>query len=252
MKAPFVALLTDFGHSDHFVGVMKAVILSRCPWARIIDLCHGVAPQDVRGAAFRLMSSAPYFHDGTLFVCVVDPGVGSKRPILWARGGRHTFLAPDNGLLSWVGPLNEVRRVQDDALFLKPVSRTFHGRDIFAPVAGALAAGAAPARLGPRTKPRVRLRWPAPRRAGASWRGEVVAIDGFGNAVTNLEPGHVKGRRAVEAAGRLFPLSSCYADAPAGRPLAVPGSAGFIELSLCGGNLFRSLRVLVGDTIHVR
>lgn len=252
MKAPFVALLTDFGHADPFVGVMKGVILSRCPWARIIDLCHGVAPQDVRGAAFQLRGSAPYFHDGTLFVCVVDPGVGSKRPILWARGERHSFLAPDNGLLSWVGPLREVRRVSDSALFLKPVSRTFHGRDIFAPVAGALAAGADPGRLGPRVKPSVRIRWPEPRRAGKGWRGQVVAVDGFGNAVTNLGPEHLKGRRGVTAAGRTFPLRSSYSEAAEGAPLAVLGSAGLVELSLRGGNLFRALRVLVGDTIHVR
>ncbi|MBI5597564.1 MAG: SAM-dependent chlorinase/fluorinase [Elusimicrobia bacterium] len=252
MKAPFVALLTDFGHADPFVGVMKGVILSRCPWARVIDLCHGVAPQDVRAAAFQLRCSVPYFHDGTLFVCVVDPGVGSKRPILWARGERHSFLAPDNGLLSWVGPLREVRRVEDSALFLKPVSRTFHGRDVFAPVAGALAAGADPARLGPRAKPEVRWSWPEPKRAGKGWRGKVVAVDGFGNAVTNLRPEHLKGRLSAWAAGRRFPLRSCYADAPDGAPLAVLGSAGLIELSLGKGNLFGSLRVLVGDTIHVR
>ncbi|MDE2292933.1 MAG: SAM-dependent chlorinase/fluorinase [Elusimicrobia bacterium] len=252
MKAPLAALLTDFGHEDHFVGVMKGVILSRAPGARLVDLCHGVAPQDVRGAALRLRASVRYFPEGTLFVCVVDPGVGSPRPILWARTQEHQFLAPDNGLLSWVGPFRRLRRVENRGLFLKPVSRTFHGRDVFAPAAAALLAGLKPSELGPEAAGMVSWPYPAPRRVAGRWRGEVLTVDRFGNAVTNLEPRHVGARRVLEACGRRFPLRTHYACVAEGRPVAVVGSSGSIELSLRGGNLSGGSRVRAGEAVHVR
>jgi len=222
-----IALLTDFGAQDPYAGVLKAVILSRCPGANVVDLCHGVGPQDVRQAAFVLRSSAPYFPDGTLFVCVVDPGVGSSRAVLWARSRRHAFLAPDNGLLAWLGGderLLEVRRVTNRALFHPKVSRTFHGRDIFAPVAAALAGGLSPSRLGPRTRGLVRLRFPR--------RGEVLFLDRFGNAVTNLRPADLRGARRLEASGTFFPLRTHYGAVDRGLPLALVGSSGFIELAV--------------------
>ena len=225
-----IALLTDFGVEDPYAGVLKAVILSRCPCANIVDLCHGIRPQDVRQAAFALRSSAPYFPDRTLFVCVVDPGVGSSRAVLWARSRRHAFLAPDNGLLSWLGRderLLEIRRVTNRALFLPAVSRTFHGRDVFAPVAAALAGGLAPSRLGPRTRGLLRLRPPR--------RGAVLFLDRFGNAVTNLRPTDLKGARSLEASGTSFPLRTHYGAVRRGLPLALVGSSGFIELSVREG-----------------
>ena len=173
-----LALLTDFGTSDPYVGVIKGVVLERRPDAAIVDLAHGIAAQNVRQAAFVLMQSLDYFPGGTLFLCVVDPGVGSDRRILWARGSRHQFLAPDNGLLSWVEQretLRELRSVTNRKLFNEPVSPVFHGRDIFAPVAAALAGGAAPDTLGPRVPDMVRFPFPEPRRSRGRLRGETAS-----------------------------------------------------------------------------
>lgn len=252
--SPPIVLLTDFGQADPFVGVMKGVVLSRLPDARIVDLTHGVPARDVRRAAFVLMDSAAYFPDGALFVCVVDPGVGSSRPILWARGARHCFLAPDNGLLSWVErrePLKELRRVADDRLFLKPVSSTFHGRDVFAPVAAALAGGLAPAKLGPRVRTMRRLPFPAPRRKGRGVRGEILLFDRFGNALTNLSTRDLpRGARLKHGSADLGPLRTHYAAAEPGAPVAVLGSSGFVELSLRDGDYARQRGARVGDLVE--
>ncbi|MDE2238229.1 MAG: SAM-dependent chlorinase/fluorinase, partial [Elusimicrobia bacterium] len=147
--AAVIALLTDFGLQDPYVGVMKGVIADLAPRAKVVDLCHGLPPQDVRGAALFLRQSAPYFPKATLFVVVVDPGVGSDRRVLYARTRRHSFLAPDNGALSWLpDPVLEWRSVVRRSLFLAQVSSTFHGRDLFAPVAARLSRGLPPSRLG--------------------------------------------------------------------------------------------------------
>lgn len=244
--------MTDFGLEDPFVGVMKGVLLSRAPGARLVDLTHGVPPQDVRTGAFHLMASVPYFPDGTLFVAVVDPGVGSGRAVLWARTGRHRFLAPDNGLLSWVErrePLLEVRSVTNPAFFLEPLSATFHGRDIFAPAAGALLAGAPARRLGPPLASWVRLPFPEPVRAGRTARGEVLALDRFGNAVTNLTPREAAGAAALRVGRRRIPIARTYADAAPGRALAVLGSAGYYELAVRDGSFARSFRVGPGARV---
>ncbi|MBI4423858.1 MAG: SAM-dependent chlorinase/fluorinase [Elusimicrobia bacterium] len=256
MSSPTSAmvLLTDFGLSDPFVGVMKGVLLGRAPGVPVVDLTHGIAPQDVRQAAFALLEAVPYFPEGSLFVCVVDPGVGSGRRILWARGDRHQFLAPDNGLLSWVGRrerLRELRAVTRSALFLKPLSRTFHGRDVFAPVAAALARGAAPESLGPRVPSLKRLAFPAPRRAGGKVRGEILAIDRFGNAITSLTPRDLPPRARLRHRGvALGPLRTHYAQARAGGLVALTGSSGHVELSVRGGSFARVAGARVGDPIE--
>lgn len=251
---PPIVLLTDFGLADPFVGTMKGVILSRCPGAQLVDLTHEVPPQDVRRAAFFLMDAVPYFPDGALFVSVVDPGVGSARPILWARSDRHSFLAPDNGLLSWTflrEPLRELRRVENGGLFLKPASGTFHGRDIFAPVAAALANGLESSRLGPRARTFERIPFPAPRRKGATVRGEILLIDRFGNALTNLRPGDLpRGARLTHRGIRLGPVRTHYAAGKAGAALAVLGSAGFVELAVRDGNFARHAGAATGDLVE--
>src|SRR3989339_1860991 len=204
---------------------MRGVLLSRAPRARLVDLCHGVPRHDIRAAALHLRSALPYYPENTLFVCVVDPGVGSRRALLWARGRRHTYLAPDNGLLTLAAeadPFREVRSLTARGLWLKDPSPTFHGRDVFAPTAAALACGLPPARLGPRKSSFIRLPWPKPRRRGGRLAGEVVLIDRFGNAVTNLS-GEGLRARALRARGVRAPLVSCYTDARRGAPLAVVG-----------------------------
>lgn len=250
---PIIALLTDFGHKDAYVGILKGVILGRCPRARIVDLCHEVPPGDARAAAFRLRCAAPYFPAGTLFVCVVDPGVGSARGIVCARGRRHLYLAPDNGLLGPALELDrplELRLVRNASLRLKPLSRTFHGRDIFAPAAAALANGADPSALGPRARGLLRIRFPKPRRRKGSTAGEILAMDGFGNAITNLTPRDLGKSRRLRALERDFLLRTHYAQVRTGEALAVVGSEGLIELSIRGGDLRALTGAGVGEAVY--
>lgn len=236
-----IALLTDFGSQDPFVGVMKGVIASRAPKARVIDLCHGIAPGDIPGAALALKMSVPYFPEGTLFVTVVDPGVGSQRRIVFARTKTHSFLAPDNGVLSWVDDkLIECRAVTDRSLFLSPLSGTFHGRDIFAPVAAALSKGLSPSRLGPAVGDLLKAPWPSNR---------LVSFDRFGNAVTSVP---AKGTRSILYKGRSYAVRTHYASVPSGKPLAVAGSSGLVELSVRDGDFRRRFKALPGDPVHAR
>ena len=218
-----------------------------------MDLTHGIAPQDVRGAALALKLAVPYFPGGTLFVCVVDPGVGSSRRIVWARGALHEYLAPDNGLLSWAerGRFREVRSVENDSLFLKPVSRTFHGRDVFAPVAAALAGGLSPVLLGPKVASAKLLPFPALRKKRAGVSGEILAFDRFGNAITNLTAGDLpRGARVRHRGSDLGPLRTHYAAVPAGRALALTGSSGLIELSVRDGDFSRLAGAAAGDPVE--
>ncbi|MBI5244879.1 MAG: SAM-dependent chlorinase/fluorinase [Elusimicrobia bacterium] len=247
------ALLTDFGHEDPYVGIMKGVLLSRAPEARIVDLSHGVAPQDVRSAALQLWAAVPYFPEGTLFLCVVDPGVGSKRAVLWARGRRHQYLAADNGLLTLAArrdSFREVRAVTNRSLWLPCVSRTFHGRDLFAPTAGALLAGLPPSELGPRRRGFRRLRWPKARRRSQKIRGEIVAVDRFGNAVTNIPSKGLKLGTVFKAGGAEAKLMPCYSAARPGAALAVAGSYGFVELSVREGSFAARTGVRAGEAVH--
>lgn len=236
MSGP-VALLTDFGLSDHFVGTMKGVISCLAPEARVIDVCHDVPPRDVPAAAFRLRAAAPYFPPGTIFVCVVDPGVGSARRIVWARAksGRQ-YLAPDNGLLSWVDEgFEELRSVENAAWRLRPTSATFHGRDVFAPAAARLWRGEDPAELGPKIEEIDAFPWP---------EDAVVAIDRFGNAVTS-----VPSANTVRFGGKTLDVRRSYSDVPAGKPLALVGSSGYVELSVRDGSFAKEFKAKVGDSV---
>lgn len=240
MKGPIV-LLTDFGLCDHYVGVLHGVLASLAPEARVIDLCHEVPPQDVRAGAFRLRAAAPFFPAGSIFVCVVDPGVGSGRRILWARGetGRQ-YLAPDNGLLGWVAePLAQVRSVDNPAWRLPQVSCTFHGRDVFAPAAARLWRGQPAEELGPVVSEWTKLAWP---------RAEIVAVDRFGNAVTSVPAGP----RGLVFRGKRFPVKDHYAAVAPGKPAAVAGSSGLLELSVRDGSFARRYRVKVGEPVESR
>ncbi|MBI5210678.1 MAG: SAM-dependent chlorinase/fluorinase [Elusimicrobia bacterium] len=247
-----IVLLTDFGLQDPFVGVMKGVILGINPRARLLDLCHGIAPRDVRAAAFWLTASAGYLPEGSIVVTVVDPGVGSGRKILWARSAAREYLFPDNGVTTWLEgrePFLEVREVAESRHFLPAVSSTFHGRDIFAPVAARLSLGLRRSSLGPRAEPSVRL---APGNGGGGLGGRVVALDRFGNAVTSLRTDAVGARAAVLFKGRsLGPVRSCFGEAPAGAAMAVAGSFGFVELAVNGGDFSRRFGARPGDRVVV-
>jgi len=195
MNVPVIALLTDFGEEDWFVGTMKGVMKSIAPAASLIDITHGVPPFDVRGGALALRSSYRFFPENTVFCCVVDPGVGTERSALCATDGRQFFIAPDNGLLTLVvrdaGAGFRAYRAQNRRYFLKETSFTFQGRDVFAPLAAHIASGLLPERTGPPANDLVLLEAPAPKGVSpTALRGEVFYVDRFGNLITNIERKH--------------------------------------------------------------
>ena len=245
-----IALLTDFGLSDEYAGVMKGVILSINPSAQIVDLSHAIPPQDVRAASFMLESSVSYFPTGTVFVSVVDPGVGSDRRILAAKIDEKFFLAPDNGLL-W--PLIkdaadvEINSAENRDLFLPAISSTFHGRDIFAPRAAHISTGLDMAELGPPIAfdDIVKQDDSGPVIENHTIRGRVVWIDRFGNLATNILVTDLEmilaGRSSdiLEIrAGKctMRGLVNNYADAEQGEPAAMIGSRGLLEIAVPMGS----------------
>ncbi len=252
-----LTLLTDYGLRDIYVGVLRGVILGIAPQATIVDLSHEVAPQAVAEAAFLLDAAAPYFPWGTIHVCVVDPGVGTERRIICARTARATYLAPDNGLLARVlerDPPAHLVSVENAAYFLPKVSTTFHGRDIFAPVAAHLANGLDPRALGPEVRELQPLPMPRPRELGPGrLAGEVIHVDRFGNLVTNVgEPFARRVQAAQVGKTRIVgPVCRAYGDKDEGEPLLIFGSSGFLEVSINGGDAARSLSVRRGDPIIV-
>jgi len=186
---PLIALLTDFGTHDAYVGVMKGVMAGICPDAQFIDLTHAIEPQNVRQGAFVLMTAFSYFPKGTIFLVVVDPGVGGQRRALAARAGDYIFVAPDNGVLSYVlrrYPYAVVNDLTSAAHQLAQVSSTFHGRDVFAPAAAYLAAGESLDRLGGRVRDPQKLPQPTLTLQADRLTGEVLHIDHYGNIVTSL------------------------------------------------------------------
>jgi S-adenosylmethionine hydrolase len=250
-----VTLTTDFGQRDAFVGVMKGVLLGILPRAVPVDLTHEVAPQDVRAAAFHLRHAWRYFPSGTVHVAVVDPGVGSERAILLALLDGHAFLAPDNGLLSGVlGPGADVRALDVAAVALPGMSRTFHGRDVFAPAAARLASGEAPFALATGAAPWMRLDWPAARALeDGGFEAAVEQLDRFGNAVTALTQAELGAAEArgwtAQVRGRKVPLVGTYAEVAPGEPLALLDSCGCWEIAVRDGDAGRRLGLAAGDRI---
>ena len=235
---PLITLTSDFGLRDPFAGIMKGVILSINPEARLIDLTHQVESYDILDAALVLAQSYLYFPQGTIHLLVVDPGVGSeRRPILASTSGAH-FVGPDNGVFEMVyqrEPAVEVRHVTAEEYFRKPVSQTFHGRDIFAPVAGWLSTGVEPAKLGPVITDYVRLRVAKPQRASASMiRGAVLRTDKFGNLITNFGAEHLAPGVSfclLIGGHRVTRLVTSYSAGAPGELFAIIGSAGFVEIA---------------------
>ena len=267
-----IALLTDFGLADPYVAAMKGVILSVTPRVSIVDITHEVRPQAVEQGAFLLEMALPYFPPGTVFVAVVDPGVGTARRPLALAGPGGLFVGPDNGLLSPALPEKTREAVvgettaavplpsgyravvlADERFFRHPVSATFHGRDIFSPVAAHLATGVAIDELGPATDWLLALPpFRARRQEDGSLLGRVVHIDRFGNLVTDVRRADIPGQRlTVEVAGRRIPgLARTYAEA---RGLcAIIGSAGYLEIALPNGSAQRELGVEIGARAIVR
>ncbi len=252
-----ITLTTDFGGHDWFVGTMKGVVHGIEPRATIIDLTHEISPGNIRAAAFALAASYRFFPKGTVHVSVVDPGVGGRRRAIAVRSRKYFFVGPDNGVLSWAlarETVLSVHELKNSAYFLNPVSHTFQGRDIFAPVAAHLCRRVPLNELGPAVNDFVRLDWPEPTKTSAGLRGEVLYIDRFGNAITNLDArrlGDGKNWKVILLGKKVCRIVEYYQAVPPGRPLAVLGSSGFLELAVNGGNAARRLRIRVGETVLV-
>jgi S-adenosylmethionine hydrolase len=251
-----IALTTDFGLTDPWVGIMKGVIATRAPGVPVIDVSHGVPPQDVLAGALILRHAAPWFPPRTIHVAVVDPGVGSERRALCVETERALFVGPDNGLLSLAAPETAIRRVvelTDERFFLAPRSRTFHGRDVFAPVAAALATGLDPTALGPVRRDVERLVLPEPRRIGGTVSGEVIYVDRFGNLTTNLGSDAIPDGAAVVRIGeaRIAGVSTSYSAVARGALVAVVNSWGLLEIALRDGSAREHLGAGVGTTVAI-
>jgi S-adenosylmethionine hydrolase len=265
LNRPPIALLTDFGYRDHYAGVMKGVIATLAPDARVIDLTHGIAPQSIIEGALALRESWRYFPPRTIFLAVVDPGVGTERPAIAVetRAGAR-FVGPDNGLM-WMAAnaagIKRVVKLTERRYRLAEVSSTFHGRDIFAPAAAHLARGVRATALGPITTSIAKLEPPAPVRSARELRGEVVYVDGFGNLITNLE------RASVDRFGACFPGKSlsvrlkrsvamqivdAYGRARRGVPLAIFGSFGLLEVAVRDGNAATRFAAVPGAPVSLR
>lgn len=256
-----VTLLTDFGTADYFVAAMKGVILSLQPRALLVDVTHQVPPQDVRSAAFTLLAAYRTFPAGTIHLCVVDPGVGSERRPVLVSAGEHFFVGPDNGVFGYVydaEPRVRVFHLVNEWFFRHPVSATFHGRDVFAPVAGALAAGTQPTSFGPEITDYRRLHPLRPTRSeDGGWEGTILHVDRFGNCVTNLTRAELpdeevaRGLRVVVNGHEVRSVRRFYAEEAghAGEVFGIWGSAGFLELSVNRDSAARILGVRPGDPL---
>lgn len=255
-----ITLTTDFGLRDWFAGTMKAVILRIQPQAAVVDVTHDIPPGDIRAGAFALAASCRYFPRGTTHVAVVDPGVGSARRAIAVQTPDYFFVGPDNGLLSWAlatEKVKTVRALENERYFLQPVSGTFHGRDIFAPVAAHLSRGVAIQKLGPSLHDYVRLDWPVPKLARDHVRGEIVYFDRFGNAITNIraETLHSLPKNPLYVSltrKRLCPIAAFYQSVPPGTSVAVLGSSGFLEIAVNGGSAALRLGLRLGDAVRVQ
>ncbi len=240
MKRPVITLLSDFGIADHYVAAMKGVILGICPQAELVDISHEIPAFSIPEAAYTLAQAWQCFPKGTVHLAVVDPGVGSSRRAIVGEVDGHRFVAPDNGLLSMIPGFRSarIRQITASRYFRQPVSNTFHGRDIFAPVAAHIAKGLPLARTGNLIGDPVIADFAEPTRLGlARWLGTVLKVDRFGNVVTNFgweefrgiaaSPFTLKiGRRTVSR------FCSTYDGAPDGQLFAIAGSAGFVEISM--------------------
>ncbi len=262
MKRPdsIITLTTDFGEGSPYVAAMKGAILSIFPEARIVDLSHSVPPQDIPQAAAVLHDVAPVFPPGTLHVVVVDPGVGTARKILYAEIGEQRYLFPDNGVLGSLDKNAEIRvifKVENPEFWRHPVSNTFHGRDIMAPVAARLAMGLAPEKLGEPATEITPLHTSAPRVEGNRIIGTVRSVDSFGNLITNIHHEHFVGRATDSSVCIIvdiyetYGLYRAYADMPEGALIALIGSNGYMELALVGGNAAKQLGVKTGHPVTV-
>ena len=266
-----ITLTTDFGTSDAYVGIMKGVILSINPNARVVDITHAIPPQDIYEAAFSIYAAHSYFPEGTIHIIVVDPGVGSDRQAIVCHTENAFFVCPDNGVLSYLlqsveneqkQPVDTVA-IQNSAYYLSEVSNTFHGRDIFAPVAAHLSLGVRLDDIGPPAQTLVQLPIQVPEFSGHTLTGQIVKIDRFGNAITNISETAIARLESASTgemsiyeirvgSARLNRLNRAYAESGIGKPLAIIGSSGLLEIAINGGNAKEGLGLKWGDSVVIQ
>ncbi len=263
MFGPCITFLSDFGRRDYYVAAVKGVILDTCPAATLVDISHEVESHDVLEAAFTLAAAYSCFPKQSLHLVVVDPGVGSNRKPIIASSQQHTFVAPDNGVLSLIFErenISEVVEIRNESFFRKPVAPTFHARDVFAPVIAHLARGVALAEFGPVSTDFVTVDLGSVRcDAPDTVRGRVIHIDRFGNVITNIRSSHlsapldVTGSIQVEIDGKKIDKHyNYYAQAKPDEIFSVIGSSGHLEAAAFSCSAAELLGVRVGDEVKVR
>ncbi len=243
-----ITLLTDFGTADYFVGAMKGVILSINPKAVVVDLTHEIPAQDIAAGAFTVLAVYDTFPAGTIHVAVVDPGVGSVRRPIVVSAGEHFFVGPDNGLFTYIydgDPSFQAFHITASQHFHQPVSTTFHGRDIFAPIGAVLSTGVDPVSLGPRISDPIRLSVPV--------TPAIIHIDHFGNLITNITSDVLpNGGRLLVNGTLITNFRSFYGEESGAEPFAIWGSAGFLEIAVNGGSAADYLDAKRGDQIEIQ
>lgn len=252
-----ITLLTDFGYKDNFVGVMKGVIISINPKAHLIDLCHEVEPQDIMGAAFALKTAYKYFPKGTIHLVVIDPGVGSQRLPILVKTKDYYFIGPDNGILSLALEEEEIEGIiylDNYEFHFRPVSNTFHARDIFAPVAAQLSKGISYQLFGKAIKDYKKIILPKPKVSINSIKGEVIYIDRFGNLFTNFSEDlkkKIKNPTIKIRDKTIKSIKSSYAEAKPNKLLAIWGSSSFLEIAVNLGSAKNTLKANTGDKVEI-
>jgi S-adenosylmethionine hydrolase len=253
LARPIITLTTDYGTNDHLVGTLKGVILKICPEANLVDVTHNVTPYDLLDGALAIGSAYSYFPARTIHVVVVDPGVGTERRPLLVTGENQYFVAPDNGVLSLVYEREEsilVRHANVEHYYLQPVSKTFHGRDVFAPVAAWLAKGSQASAMGEEITDYKKFAIPRPKSAEGSTKGVVLRVDSFGNLVTNFRPDDLP-PAAIESGSINLQIGSqavtrlvdTFAKGNPGEAFAYIGSNGFVEIGVNRGSAAKALNV---------
>ncbi|MCS7011511.1 MAG: SAM-dependent chlorinase/fluorinase [Anaerolineales bacterium] len=258
---PIITLTTDFGLKDSFVGTMKGVILSICPTAQLVDLTHEIPPQNILAGGLALWRAFPYFPAGTVHIAVVDPGVGTSRRPLAVRLGGQYLVGPDNGLFTSLyeeaegrGWSIEIVHLTNKSYFLPEISRTFHGRDIFSPVAAHLANGVPLTEFGPPVPDPVRLSLPKPERLPYGWRAQVIGVDHFGNLTTNLPAAVLFApKQTIVRLGRfeIRGVSATYGEHAPGELIALIDSENRLEIALVNGNAAQFTGAHIGDEVEV-
>ena len=259
-KRQLITLLTDFGTADHYVGAMKGAAYSVYPEIEFVDISHEVPNHDIFGAAYVLRGAYSTFPRFTLHVVVVDPGVGSTRRPILVMTDNYNFIGPDNGVFSFIYQMETVNRVVHlnvPYYFRQPVSSTFHGRDIFAPIAAWVAKGNDPRKMGDEISDYVRLDAPVPKQVAPTMlKGAVMHVDRFGNLVTNFTAAHLPEERMARARLRvngkeIHQVVSHYAEVQGQAPFAYIGSQGFVEIAVAKASAARVLEARRGMEVDL-